>query len=104
MKKITLLIVSMLMVTLFSMAQIKLIVYKADGSTIELSATEVDSIGFKGNNVQPETPDNPDNPDTPNANGHEYVDLGLPSGTLWATMNVGATSAVDYGYYFCIHN
>jgi len=22
--------------------------------------------------------------------GHEYVDLGLPSGTLWATMNVGA--------------
>lgn len=101
MKKITLLIVSMLMVTLLAMAQIKFIVYKADGSTIELLATEVDSIGFEGNNVQPETPDSPDNPDTPNANGHEYVDLGLPSGTLWATMNVGATSAVDYGYYFC---
>ena len=30
-------------------------------------------------------------------NGHEYVDLGLPSGTLWATMNVGATSATDSG-------
>ncbi|MBQ2024847.1 MAG: InlB B-repeat-containing protein, partial [Paludibacteraceae bacterium] len=94
-------------VTLLAMAQIKFIVYKADGSTIELLATEVDSIGFEGNNVQPETPDSPDNPDTPenpdtpNANGHEYVDLGLPSGTLWATMNVGATSAVDYGYYFC---
>lgn len=98
MKKITLLIVSMLMVTLLAMAQIKLIVYKTDGSTIELSATEVDSIGFKGNNEQPE---NPDKPYIPNANGHEYVDLGLPSGTLWATMNVGATSAVDYGYYFC---
>jgi hypothetical protein len=29
--------------------------------------------------------------------GHEYVDLGLPSGTLWATMNVGAASATERG-------
>lgn len=34
------------------------------------------------------------------ANGHAYVDLGLTSGTLWATMNVGATSPEDYGDYF----
>ena len=33
-------------------------------------------------------------------NGYEYVDLGLPSGTLWATMNVGATSVTDYGNYY----
>ena len=33
-------------------------------------------------------------------NGHEYVDLGLPSGTLWAKMNVGANSETDYGLYF----
>ncbi len=33
-------------------------------------------------------------------NGHEYVDLGLPSGTLWATCNVGATSPEDAGDYF----
>jgi len=32
--------------------------------------------------------------------GHEYVDLGLPSGTLWATMNVGANSETDAGLYF----
>ncbi len=32
--------------------------------------------------------------------GHEYVDLGLPSGTLWATMNVGANSPEEYGDYF----
>ena len=31
---------------------------------------------------------------------HEYVDLGLPSGTLWATCNVGATSPEEYGDYF----
>ena len=31
---------------------------------------------------------------------HEYVDLGLPSGTLWATCNVGAANPWDYGDYF----
>lgn len=31
---------------------------------------------------------------------HAYVDLGLPSGTLWATCNVGADTPEDYGYYF----
>lgn len=46
-------------------------------------------------------------PDEPNQggesndlNGHEYVDLGLPSGTLWATCNVGADSPEGYGDYF----
>lgn len=33
-------------------------------------------------------------------NGHKYVDLGLPSGTLWATMNVGAENVTDTGLYF----
>jgi hypothetical protein len=33
-------------------------------------------------------------------NGHAYVDLGLPSGTKWATMNVGATKPEEYGLYF----
>lgn len=32
--------------------------------------------------------------------GHEYVDLGLPSGTLWAAYNVGATSPYEKGQYF----
>ena len=35
-----------------------------------------------------------------NNNGFEYVDLGLPSGTLWATMNVGASKPSDAGLYF----
>ena len=35
-----------------------------------------------------------------NANGHSYVDLGLPSRLKWATMNVGATSETAYGDYF----
>lgn len=31
---------------------------------------------------------------------HEYVDLGLPGGVLWATCNIGAESPEDYGLYF----
>ncbi len=31
---------------------------------------------------------------------HEYVDLGLPSGLLWATCNVGADTPEEYGDYF----
>ena len=31
---------------------------------------------------------------------HEYVDLGLPSGTLWATCNVGAEEPEEFGDYF----
>ncbi len=31
---------------------------------------------------------------------HEYVDLELPSGTLWATCNVGASSPEEYGDHF----
>ena len=30
----------------------------------------------------------------------DWVDLGLPSGTIWATRNVGANSPEDYGFYF----
>ena len=33
-------------------------------------------------------------------NNHEYVDLGLPSGTKWATMNVDASSIVGSGGYY----
>ena len=33
-------------------------------------------------------------------NGFEYVDLGLSSGTMWATCNVGATKPEDQGLLF----
>lgn len=45
---------------------------------------------------QPPAPSEPDGV----IGGHEYVDLGLPSGTLWATYNVGATSPYEKGQYF----
>ena len=33
-------------------------------------------------------------------NDHEYVDLGLPSGVLWATCNVGASNPEECGCYY----
>lgn len=45
-------------------------------------------------------PDEPGNGGSGTYNGHEYVDLGLPSGTLWATCNVGASAPEGYGDYF----
>lgn len=43
----------------------------------------------------------PDEPDPiPDPVLHEYVDLGLPSGILWATCNVGADLPEEYGDYF----
>ena len=35
-----------------------------------------------------------------NYDPREYVNLGLPSGTLWAICNVGADTPEDYGQYF----
>ena len=40
-------------------------------------------------------------PDDPSSDSNDvYVDLGLPSGTLWATCNIGASAPEEYGDYF----
>ncbi len=54
------------------------------------------SINAQADTPQPPAPCEPDGI----IGGHEYVDLGLPSGTLWATYNVGATSPYEKGDYF----
>lgn len=52
-------------------------------------------------NNAPEEENLSDGGNKPNNNVfHEYVDLGLPSGTLWATCNVGATKPEEFGDYF----
>lgn len=47
--------------------------------------------------------DNTDMITTPSqgeTNGHKWVDLGLPSGTKWATCNLGAESSEYYGEFY----
>ena len=65
----------------------KLKLYLSDKQVVEYSVEKVDSLVFTGGAG-----------DT--AESHEWVDLGLPSGTLWATCNVGANSPEEYGDYF----
>lgn len=69
--------------------------------TLDLDALEYrtsdpakqESSKSSGNNVPASNPDG-------YRGGHGYVDLGLPSGTLWADRNIGAPSPWDYGNYF----
>ena len=68
-------------------AQISL--YDADGNVIFSSKETPAYIDFNYNA-----------PSKGEENGHAWVDLGLPSGTLWATCNVGATNPEDYGDYY----
>lgn len=64
------------------------------------SCTKVDEPNNGGNNNSGNSGGNNNgggNNETPT---HEYVDLGLPSGTLWATCNVGANKPEEVGSLF----
>ena len=63
----------------------KMIVTLDDDSKVEYDITRVKEVTFV---------------ETAPEEQHEWVDLGLPSGTLWATCNVGASSPEEYGDYF----
>ena len=61
-----------------------MVVNRTDGTTVKILLSDVEEITFV-NEL---------------SDSHDYVDLGLPSGTLWATCNVGANSPEEYGDYF----
>ena len=84
MKKL-ILFASTLCMSVCAMAQSEFYVYKKDGSSVQFTIADVDSISFTS-------------PATAAANGHEWVDLGLS--VKWATCNVGATKPEEYGNYY----
>ena len=61
----------------------KMVVTTLDNKQVEYDLTNVKDVTF----FEAETASN-------------YVDLELPSGTLWATCNIGAQNPEDYGDYF----
>ena len=66
----------------------KIVLHMTDKQTVEYNISQLDSISFlEGTNEEIKEE-------------HEWVDLGLPSGTLWATCNVGANSPEEYGDYY----
>ena len=62
----------------------KVVLHLTGNQAVEYDISQLDSISF----IEGTTEE------------HEYVDLGLPSGTLWATCNVGASKPEEYGDYF----
>ena len=69
----------------------KMVVKKVDNTQITLAVEDIVEITFTEEEVTLTEEE---------VSGHDYVDLGLPSGTLWATCNVGASSPEEYGDYF----
>lgn len=64
-------------------------VYPATKEQCNLLFQKIKESGYKWLNNQLEKIDNED-----------YVDLGLPSGTLWTKCNFGAEKETDFGYFF----
>ncbi len=65
-------------------------VQRTDGTDAQFAVDEVEQVDFLEKEVG----------DTAYSTTHEYVDLGLPSGTLWATYNIGASKPEEVGDYF----
>ena len=65
-------------------------VQRTDGTDAQFAVDEVEQVDFLEKEVG----------DTASSTTHEYVDLGLPSGTLWATYNIGATKPEEIGEYY----
>ena len=89
MKKI-IFIINSLIFTLVCSAQ-TINVHKTHGEIVVFQLSDVEYIDFTLSS--PEQDEN-----TPA--GLEVIDLGLPSGTLWASMNIGATKPEEKGDYY----
>ena len=83
MKKFLLTII-VLATTLVASAQTMRIHFK-NGTKVEFNSENVDFVDFA------------EKPADPTLTAGDYVDLGLPSGTLWATCNLGATKPTEAG-------
>ena len=70
------------------------------GKFITISAIFITAFTFCSCSKDDEDKNEKENGVDIETNAHEYIDLGLPSGTLWATCNVGANSPEEYGYYY----
>ena len=85
-RAVTLLVTALLMVAgvQTAMAQ-KMVVTTTDNQVVKFDVNKVKQVTFE---------------DGASIGTIEYVDLSLPSGTLWASCNIGASSPEQYGFYF----
>jgi len=95
MKKILLLVAAWASLVFVADATTYMRVKTTDGSIIKYDVEEVVEVDFTGSEdtVLQLT-------ESGEVDKYSYVDLGLKSGTLWATYNVGASSPAEIGDYF----
>lgn len=86
MKKLLLFLAAMLAGMQTAFAQ-KMTVNLVGGESVEYDLTTVESVTFSEK-------------ETPIIESHDFVDLGLPSGTLWATCNLGAEVPEQPGDFY----
>ena len=92
MKKQSLTTIGLVALGIASYAATFMQVVTKNGDKATYAVDEVSEVNFFEKDTIPQD-------STPVAK-HEYVDLGLPSGTLWAAYNIGANIPESYGDYF----
>ncbi len=86
-------LIALFALTVGATAQTENVYLWKNGTFTTYPLSEIDSITFALPNATDEEPDN-------TSSEVVAVDLGLPSGTLWADRNIGANSPEDYGDLF----
>ncbi|MCQ2208393.1 MAG: hypothetical protein MJZ02_09270 [Paludibacteraceae bacterium] len=95
MKKLILSVVTMASLAFAANAVTNMCVKTKDGKVVEYDVEDVSEVYFY------EIQENDQGVTVSGKIGlYTYVNLGLPSGTKWATYNVGATKPTEYGDYF----
>ncbi len=94
MKKLILSLVTMASLAFAANAVTVMRVHTSDGQVVKFDVENVTVVDYE------ETADNQGVTVSGKEGLYTYVDLGLPSGTKWATYNVGATKPTEYGDYF----
>lgn len=68
-------------------------IYKKNGDVLKIATSDIVSITFSNPQIKLED-------GIYIVDGHRFVDLGLPSGLLWAETNIGAAKGADCGVFF----
>lgn len=76
----------------FGQKKYEMVVETADGNSVTFPTEFIKRIYFRESNVSYK--------ECPDDNHPHLIDLGLPSGTLWACCNIGASKPEDYGNYY----
>ena len=84
MRKTFAIIIAVLLSMVSANAQYTMKVTLKNGEETEFNVFEIENVTWQEKKVET----------------HEYVDLGLPSGTKWATCNIGASAPEEYGDYY----